>query len=171
MTNSIGHSLNIYLLIKDHIAKEYDLEHDDPALLDTLEGITDLQEIITLTCRAIKDTQAQQNGLQTIIDANNERMARLERRCKGLRAAVSNAMQESGLTKIMAPDMTIGQQKGCAKVFVTEDDALNLPAEYRKEKTTYSPDKEAIKDALDRGETLSFAHISNGDPILTIRTK
>lgn len=163
----LSRDIEIYKTLRERLTTAYDLEDDDPVLLDTLEGETNLHDRIAAVCREAQEVAAQADALSEIIKRNKERLTRLEKRSDYLRDQAAWAMQEAGLTKISAPDLTISVRNGKPKVVVTGD-AVDP---YTRTKTIVEPDKEAIKEALEQGVTLDFAFLSNPQPVLTVRSK
>lgn len=72
----VSHSLTIYSAIRDRIlAFEPDL--DEQTLADTLEGVTDLQEVIAAIVRSALIQEAYAEGLKGHIGRLQERLQRL----------------------------------------------------------------------------------------------
>jgi hypothetical protein len=81
-------------------------------------------------------------------------------------------MQEAGLPKIMAPDMTISQRipRPSPKII----DPAELPKWATKTTTTTKPDLAAIKQAFEEdpaGFSCAGVIIPNVEPVLTVRSK
>jgi hypothetical protein len=167
MQSPLSRSVNIYTELRERIARAYDLEADDPTLLDTLDGETDLSEQIVRTLKAAKESAALAEGLQAYIDELHVRRKRLDDRSDRLRAIAAWAMQECGLKKIEAPEMTITMRAVSQGVAI----AGEVPREFCKVKETLSPDKAAIKSALESGQSLSFAYMTQGEPSISVRIK
>ena len=66
-----------YLQLRERIALAYP-EADEETLLDTLEGITDLHEMIAAVIRSALVDEALQAGLRGRLDDMKERLSRLE---------------------------------------------------------------------------------------------
>ncbi len=144
------------------------LDEDDQCLLDTLEGATNLHEIlISIVGTAVEaDTMAEAQKLR--IAALQERKARYERRADRLRAFVLQIMESAGLKSIEAPEFTFGTRPTPQKVIVTNPESL--PTEYLRQKAP-EPDLSAIGKALKAGEEIPGAILGNGGTTLQIRTK
>jgi hypothetical protein len=81
-------------------------------------------------------------------------------------------MQEAGLPKITAPDLTISQRLG--KPVPKIIDADLLPDWARVEKIVMTPDRDAIKQAYaedPQGFSCPGVIIPNVEPVLTVRSK
>lgn len=144
-----------------------DLAEDEEALTDTLDGITDTGDFIARICRQAREDEAMASGLATMLRDMGERKSRLMSRAEKRRAIAMALMNAIGERRIVRPDMTITVQPGRMAVVVTDDTAL--PDSLCK--VERRPDKPAIREALERGEAVAGAVLSNGTETLTIRTK
>jgi hypothetical protein len=164
--SSISDELRVYEEIKGRLlADNPDL--DEQTLLDTLEGESNLQERIVGICRAAREADAQATVCGLIMDDLGARQKRHKARSERLRGLALWAMQEAGIPKIPAADMTINIAKGRSSVVITDANALPLGfIEYEPK-----PDKAKIKEALENGQSVPGASLSNSGPSLSIRTK
>lgn len=164
--STITEELRVYEEIKAKLlADNPDL--DNQTLVDTLEGACDLQDRITNICRAAVEADLQAEVVGQMIKNQTARKKRHEERSERLRSLALWAMQEAGLTKIPAADITIAIGKGRTSVVIADDTAL--PLEFTE--FVAKPDKAKIKEALDAGQSVPGAHFSNSAPTLTIRTR
>jgi len=69
------------------------------------------------------------------------------------------------MAKVVTPLATVTVRAGKPEVIVTDEAAL--PTHLTK--TTVSPDKRAIREAIERGETIDGVTLGNGTSVLTIR--
>lgn len=124
--------------------------------------------------KALREAQEAEDFAKAISGRMEElaaRKARLMARKERIRGAVSWAMQEAGLPKITAPDMTLSWRMGKAPVVITGDaNAMPLGSPFVKTKIEYSFDKKAIGERLAAGDALDFAHLGNPAPVLTVRS-
>ena len=100
-----------YLQLKERISGNYP-QADDETLLDTLEGITDLHEMIAAVIRSALVDEALHAGLRSRLDDMRERLSRLELRASKKRELALEAMTEAGLTKLEQPDFTASARAG-----------------------------------------------------------
>ena len=75
-------------------------------MTDTLEGITDLHEMIAAVIRSALVDEALQAGLRSRLEDMKERLTRLEERGAKKRQLALDAMNEVGLAKLQQPDFT-----------------------------------------------------------------
>jgi lipid II:glycine glycyltransferase (peptidoglycan interpeptide bridge formation enzyme) len=170
MNGPLSQSVIVYNELKDRIAREFGLEEDDQALLDTLEGETDLQSRLIWLARQANEAEEFATAMKAIMADNKARRDRFEAKAEKLRSLIAWAMQEVGLTKIAAPDVTLSLRM-LAPQLVTTTEAESVPDEFRKVKVSYTFDKDAIKAAINNGQQIEWAHYGNASPSLTIRTR
>src|SRR5262249_1723168 len=134
----------------------------------------DLERLCITALREARNREAMAAGIKAVQDDLRVRKERLETGAETIRAAVAQAMQEAGMPKLTAPDMTVSFRAGKAPL-VIEGDADQSTAEAHKDfvrvKIAYAWDREAIRHALEHGETLPFARLGNPMPTLTLRSK
>src|SRR5690349_10671786 len=92
-----------YRTIRDRLRAE-NPEIDQQTLADTVEGLTDLTEILTTIIRAALTEQALANGLGTRIVEMEARRNRLQNRATKRRQIAREVMVELDLKKLAAPD-------------------------------------------------------------------
>lgn len=168
MDDRISRDVFIYNTVKERIKAMYDLEEDDPALLDTLDGETSLNEKLILIAESALDDQAAAAACKARIEQYQARADRLLRRAEHKRSIIAYGMEETGQTKVPGATLTLSVRAGQRKLVIDDD---KLAQDYKKSKVTYSPDKDAIWTAIDAGDVPDGVQIDNARPILTIRSK
>lgn len=164
----VSREVHIWQTLRERLRAMYELADDDPALIDTLDGETSLSDKIIMICREARETEALMSALGDIAKNMQERKARIDRKAVHLRAMAAWAMQESGLTKITAPDMTISERMG--KPALNIDQAV-LPNEYWTEKHERFPNKSHIRETIAAGADIPGVTLGNAEPVISIRTK
>ena len=156
-----------YQLLRQRLLTDYP-EADDETLADTLEGITDLHEMIAAIIRSALVDEALQAGLRTRIEDMRQRLARLAERGLKKRQLALEAMSEAGLKKLEQPDFTASARLGAPPLVVTSEQAIPeaywIPQPPRLDRQTLTSD-------LRRGDEVPGACLGNAAPILTVRTK
>ena len=84
----VNTELQHYRALKERLVQEFPLL-DDETIRDTLEGITDLHEMIAAVIRSALVDEAFHAGLRFRVDDMRERLSRLELRATKKRAARS----------------------------------------------------------------------------------
>ena len=141
---------------------------DEETLADSLEGITDLHEMIAAVIRSALVDEALHAGLRTRVDNMRERLSRLELRASKKRELALHTMNEVGLTKLEQPDFTASTRAGSPALVVvceqTIPEAYWLPQPPKL-------DRQGLLVELKRGAAISGAELSNPKPVLMVRTK
>ena len=86
--------LGRYQILREHLLEELP-DLDDETLHDTLEGITDLKQMLAEVVRSALDDEALASGLSTRLSDMKARLERLEERAKRKRQLVLRAMTDA----------------------------------------------------------------------------
>jgi Siphovirus Gp157 len=156
-----------YQLLRQRLLSEYP-NIDEETLADTLEGITDLHEMIAAVIRSALVDEALHAGLRFRVDDMRDRLSRLELRASKKRQLALVAMTETGLTKLEQPDFTASARSGTPALIVIAEDSI--PEAYWLPQPP-KLDRQAILGELKRGIEIPGAQMSNPKPVLTVRTK
>lgn len=118
---------------------------DIQTLTDTLEGETDLREVLLVLVDEIKERESAANGIGTYIADLQARKGRYDKTVETLRTVVLQAMDRAGLDKIAGERCTLSTRPVAPKL-VVEDEAL-VPAAFF---TPGAPklDKDALLQAV-----------------------
>ena len=164
---SVSLEVTKYQLLKQRLLSEYP-QTDDDTFQDTLEGITELHEMIAAVIRSALVDEALQVGLRSRLDDMKQRLTRLDLRCEKKRQLALEAMSETGVRKLEQPDFTASARAGSpALVVVSEGD---IPETYW---VLQSPklNRQALLADMKRGDEIPGVQLGNPKPILTVRTK
>ena len=93
---SLENSVGRYQTTKERLLSVWP-EIDDETLMDTLEGITDLHEMIAAVIRSALVDEALHAGLRFRVDDMKKRLSRFELRAAKKRQLALDAMSEVGL--------------------------------------------------------------------------
>jgi hypothetical protein len=163
----LNFSISAYTLIRDRIlALEESL--DEQTLADTLEGLTDFQEVVAAVIRAALFDEALSEGLKAHIQALEARLRRLNERAESRRRIARDAMVEVDLRKITAPDFTVSVRAGSPALVVVDEGAIPnaywVPREPRL-------DRAGLLSDLKNGLAVSGAELANPTPVLSVRVR
>jgi hypothetical protein len=153
--------------LRDKLKADFGLHDDDEFLADTLDGISDFKELCALAVREIKYREQQAVALKQLIADMKARLDRVERSTDNARATLAEAMLNAHEHKLALPDYTVSARKGVAKLIIDEGE---LPDGFKTPVITMKPNRDAIKDALDKGKSLPGVRLSNPEPVITIRS-
>jgi hypothetical protein len=163
----LKHETHTYLAAKERLLATWpDLDSD--TLADTLEGITDLHEMIAAVVRSALVDEALVSGLRLRLDDMKERLSRLEIRGAKKRQLAFEAMSEAGLKKLEQEDFTASLRAGPLSLVIAAED--EIPQDY----WIPQPPKlarQALLNALKQGNEIPGAVLSNPKPSLSVRTK
>jgi hypothetical protein len=144
-----------------------DWDLDEQLKLSTLEGETELNEIVSELLAENEDDEGMIAQIKAQIELRRERIARFERRIEARRNAIVSLMDTAQITKLPLPEATISLRTLLPSPKVANED--ELPEAYTK--IIRKPDMEAIRAAFQQGIPIPGVVISNGGASLTVRRK
>jgi hypothetical protein len=171
-TNAVGDrgltmAATTYRAIRDRI-RAHDPQIDEQTLADTVEGLTDLHEILAAIVRAALADEALATGLKCRIADMQGRLDRLQDRAAKRRQIAKDAMVELDLKKLAAPDFTASLRPGMPALMVLNEDAV--PSIYWQPGEPRLKRQELALD-LKEGAEVAGATLSNPEPVLSVRTR
>jgi hypothetical protein len=156
-----------YRVIRERI-RTLDPEIDEQTLADTVEGLTDLHEILGVVIRAALEDEALATGLKGRIAEMESRKERLQDRASKRRQIAKEIMTELDIKKLQAPDFTASVRPGMpALVVLNEAEIPSIYWEPRDPKLNRS----ALSTDLKQGTEVAGATLSNPEPVLSVRTR
>lgn len=153
--------------ISDLLAVYPELEEDENLRADTLEGETDINNVLARLVQERAAAYGMAEGIKIPAADLRERKARLERRGDGYGEAIERIMAAAGLPKVTLPNATISITQAAPSV-VIEDEAA-IPERFVRIKREI--DKTALNAAVKAGEDIPGVTVSNGGSRLTVRVK
>jgi hypothetical protein len=156
-----------YCAIRDRLRAE-DPQIDEQTLADTVEGLTDMHEILTDIIRAALTDEAVAAGLKGRVAEMEERLARLQDRAAKRRQIAKDVMVELDLKKLTAPDFTASIRPGTPALTVIDEAAV--PSIYWEPRDPRFNRQGLVAD-LKRGAEVTGVALSNPEPVLSVRTK
>jgi Siphovirus Gp157 len=165
--DQIANSAINYRAIRDWVRAE-DPQIDEQTLADTVEGLTDLHEILTAVIRAALADQALATGLEGRIGEMEARRDRLQDRATKRRQIARDVMVELDLKKLSAPDFTASIRPGTPALMVIDEAAV--PSIYWEPREPRLNRQGLVTD-LKQGAEIAGVVLSNPEPVLSVRTK
>ena len=167
MLQRVGTAVQQYHVIRERLLTE-DPDLDERTLADTVEGLTDLHEIVTAIVRSALEDEALAVGLKTRLGELQGRLERLEDRASKRRQIARDVMTETDLKKIVAPDFTVSVRPGSPALVVVDEKAI--PASYFEPREPRL-NRQALLAELKGGAAILGAELSNPTPVLSVRVR
>ena len=165
--NDLAHSLTFYQHVRNQISAE-NPDLDEQTLADTVEGLTDLHEIVAAIVRSTLVDQALATGLRLRMKEMQERLDRLEDRASKRRGIARDVMTEADIKKITAPDFTVSIRPSSPSLAIADETAI--PAAYWLPQPP-KLDRQSLLAAIKQGQEIPGALLSNAQPVLSVRAK
>ena len=164
---NLAFAATTYRALRDRI-RAHDPQIDEQTLADTVEGLTDLHEILAAVIRAALADEAMATGLKCRISDMQGRLDRLQDRAAKRRQIAKDVMVELDLKKLLAPDFSASIRPGMPALMVLDEDAVP--------KTYWEPGeprlrRQVLASDLKQGAEVAGATLSNPEPVLSVRTR
>lgn len=144
----------------------YDEDADEQMVLDTLESIEgEIEDKADGYAKIIKELESKQNARKEEAKRLTESAKVFENRVKALKNNLSTSMKAIGKTKFATDLFNFNIVKNGGKQALTIDG--EVPKEYTK--TIVENDTDKIRQALENGEILPFAHLEPRGESLRIK--
>ena len=163
----LAFSATTYRAVRERIRTQ-DPDLDEQTLTDTVEGLTDLHEILAAIVRAALADEALAAGLKVRIAEMQERLERLQERAAKRRQVVKDTMVELDLKKLTAPDFSASIRPGMPALLVIDEAAV--PSIYWEPREPRL-DRQGLLAELKQGSEITGVTLSNPEPVLSVRTK
>jgi hypothetical protein len=165
--SNVSFSMIRYTAIRDRLKAE-DPQIDEQTLADTVEGLTDLHEIVTAIIRSALSDENLATALKCRIGDMQGRLDRLQDRASKRRAIARDVMVELDLKKLTAPDFTASIRPGTPSLMVIDEEAVPTiywqPGEPRLKRQLLAHD-------LKQGEEINGAKLAEPEPVLSVRVR
>ncbi len=167
MTTPLMHQLTTHRYLRQQLEEKFP-GIDDETLLDTLEGITDLHEMIAEVVRSRQDDLAFVAAVKARISDMQERLARLYPRAIKKKEIVASVLERAGIKKITEADFTLSLRSTNPPLVVIEE--KQIPEEFWKPQPS-KLDRQGLLSALKDGLDVPGVTLGNGGITISVRTK
>jgi hypothetical protein len=156
-----------YRALRDRLRAQ-DPTIDEQTLADTVDGLTDLHEIVAAIIRSALVDEALVAALKCRIADMQDRLARFQDRASKRRQIARDVMLDLDVKKLTAPDFTASIREGIPSLMVIDADAVPRiywqPGEPRLKRQKLAAD-------LKEGTEVAGATLSNPEPVLSVRVR
>ncbi|MGN1300546.1 MAG: siphovirus Gp157 family protein [Clostridia bacterium] len=160
---------NLYQLTNNYetvLNMLYEEDVDEQMILDTLEGIEgEIEDKADNYAKIIKELESKRDSRKAEAKRLSDSATVFDNRIKALKNNLYNAMKTTGKTKFATDLFSFNIARNGGKQSLTIDG--EVPEEYTK--TTVENDTDKIRQALEEGKELAFAHLEPRGESLRIR--
>lgn len=159
----------LYELTDEYLRFLDEVDEDDEAFIDTLESIEgEIEDKADNYAKLIKEFEAEAEKFDKESKRLTDKRDAIKNKVSRMKRSLEQAMIVTGKTKFKTDLFSFGIQKNTPSVVLEFDDkdtaAIDkLPEKFVKVSKTVN--KTAIKDAINAGEAISFAHLEQSESI------
>ena len=163
---------NLYQLTNNYenvLNMLYDEEVDEQMVLDTLESIEgEIEDKADNYAMIIKELEGDAEKVKAEKQRLEKRQKAFENRAKLLKENLEKVLKQLGKTNFKTELFSFGIQKNGGKIPLIIEDITKVPEMYFKH-TEKELDNAKIRQALENGENIPFAHYGEQGESLRIR--
>ncbi len=163
LSTKLGH----HHYIREKLVSEFP-DIDEDTLRDTLEGLSNLPEMIGAVVRSELEDRALAKGLKGRISEMAERLGRFEARADKKREMAREAMEQADLQKITEPDFTVSLRSVQPPLVIVEE--KEIPEEFWRPQPA-KLDRQKLRLALGSSTGVPGAVFGNAGRTISVRTK
>ena len=167
MLSPINRELTHHQHLRTQLKSEFP-ETDEETLLDTLEGMTNLAEMLAKVLRSCLADQDLASALRTRIGDMQERLSRFEEGARKKRELVTAVMEQAALKKITESDFTVSLRPSRPPLMIIDEAAI--PRDFLKPLPD-KLDRLGLIAALRDGRDIPGAVLGNPSMTISVRTK
>ena len=156
-----------YLILATQLKAQY-AEIDDETLHDTLEGISNLPDLIQAVVRSGLEDEALAGALKQRLEEMQERLARFKARSDKKRALACWGMTAAGIDKMQAPEFSLSLRQGAQRLEIVDD--TKIPGEFFIPQPSRL-DRAGLIGSLKRGDPIEGATLVPGETHLAVRVR
>jgi hypothetical protein len=162
----LNRELQLYELWRTRLLAEFP-DTDEPTLRDTLEGLTDLREMLASLVRSYLDDLTLVEALGLRIGEMQKRVARFEARAEKKRSLVLSAMEQAELKQLAEADFTVSLRRTSPPLIVTCE--REIPAGWWRPQPP-KLERQALLVALRSGATIPGVALGQGPMTISVRS-
>ncbi len=166
-TYALSSEAHRHLFLREELAAAFP-DADEETLRDTLEGLSNLPEMIGAVVRSELEDKALAKGLRGRIAEMEERLGRFEARAGKKREMAREAMESADIQKITEPDFTVSLRSVQPPLVIVEE--KEIPEEFWRPQPA-KLDRQKLRLALGSPKGVPGAVFGNAGRTLAVRTK
>ncbi len=166
MQSPIQHELAHHEYLLEKLRADFP-DADEQTLADTVDGLTNLTEMLGAVVRSQLDDQALVTALRTRIAAMQERLSRLDTGATKKRSLVTTVMERAHIMKLTEADFTVSLRGTQPPLILTNES--HIPSDYWRPQEP-KLDRQGLIRALKAGHTIEGAVLGNGGLTISVRT-
>jgi len=159
-------ALALHTEIRDQLRLAYP-EIADDALRDTVEGLSDLSQILATMVRSYLDDAALATALRGRISEMEGRLARIEMRVDKKRGLVASVMERADMKTLREPEFTVSTRPTPRPLVIIDE--AEIPEEFWKPQPS-KLDRKRLLVALSSGQAVNGAALGNAGVTIAVRT-
>ncbi len=167
MHHRIQHELTHHQYLRERLAADFP-DADEECLRDTLEGLTNLTDLLAEVLRSALEDQAFGSALRSRVGDMQARLSRIEERGRKKRDLVCSVMERADVRKLTEPDLTVSLRPSRAPLVLTDESVI--PRDYWKAQAP-KLDRQGLIAALSAGRDVPGAILGNAPMTISVRTK
>ncbi len=167
MHHRIQHELTHHQYLRERLVADFP-DADEETLSDTLEGLTNLTDMLAEVLRSALEDEAFVTALRSRISDMQARLSRIEERARKKRDLVCSVMERADVRKLTEPDLTVSLRPSRAPLVLTDEAAI--PGDYWKAQAP-KLDRQGLIAALSAGHDVPGALLGNTPMTISVRTK
>ncbi len=167
MHHRIQHELTHHQYLRERLAADFP-DADEECLRDTLEGLTNLTDMLAEVLRSALEDQAFVTALRGRVGDMQARLSRIEARARKKRELVCSVMERADVRKLTEPDLTVSLRPSRAPLVLTDESVI--PGDYWKSQPP-KLDRQGLIAALSAGRDVPGALLGNAPMTISVRTK
>jgi hypothetical protein len=167
LTAIIPSEVHNYLILANQLKAQF-AHLDEDTLADTLEGITQLPDLIAQIVRSGLDDEALFNALKQRMEEMQVRRTRLKERRDKKRDLAAWAMSHAEIPRIQADDFSLSLRPGSQRLEI-QDESL-VPSQFFVQQPPLI-DRAGLSSALKQGEAVDGAVLVQGEPTIQVRVR
>lgn len=167
MVDLILHELAHHKYLQEALADQYP-EADEETLLDTLEGMTNLHEMIAAVVRSRLDDLVFASAVRGRISDMQTRLARFQERADKKKEVITHVMERAEIKNLTQADFTLSLRANGPPLVIVDED--QIPDDFWRPQPA-KLDRTGLIATLKTGRDIPGAMLGNGGVTISVRTK